>query len=384
MPTTQHALTVKHSVNGNGHQSHTLNGHAQAKTRPSWIESGNGVRAENVPGVYSSSYDLEVLAENGAIDAKEFKRFQQRTRLKTMYWRAYWTRGAIIEAGGRADFPNRAGAVIVFMHGWDGSGAIWENLPAQVCEAERDALVLVPDVNGFGRSPFLEPEQLEFNECNPKANMRAVEEWLALLRVLGGRRKAPVTFVGHSMSGAALFYLNEKLWEKHQVGRVAIAPALLPNDTLRKGFYRTLGLGIWATYQLQLNRLSETLSPMIVNRLIAGASKAVQSEHMRVFKQTSKSTLGHTFFAMGHAKQPPPRKQWERFSVVLGHDDRLVGLGAMLDTLVELGFNSRQVKVVFGDHYFLSVGRRSRPLHEVSRAIALEEIHNVVAQTRKA
>lgn len=352
-------------------------------TKPSWIEYGSTVRSESAYGVYSATYDLADIVESGAISAPEFKRFQTRTRLKTIYWRAYWTRGGIIGAGGRGDFLNKTGVVIVFMHGWDGNGAIWESIPAALCEAEHDALMLVPDVNGFDRSPFLKPERLEFDECNPQANMQAIEEWLRLLRVLGGRRKVPVVFVGHSMSGASLFYLRDKAWDKHRVGRVAIAPALLTNDTLRKGFYRTLGLGIWATYQLQIAKLSERLSPVIVNRLIAGASKAVQNEHARVFKQTSKSTLGHTFFAMGQAKRPKPRKHWDRFSVILGHADRLVGLGPMLTSLVELGFTSRQVKVVLGDHYFLSTSHQSRHLHEVSREIALEEIRQVISQSRR-
>ena len=163
----------------------------------------------------------------------------------------------------------------------------------------------------------------------------------------------------------------------------ALAPALLTNDVLRKGFCRALGVGIWAGQQLQLDRLTESLSHAIIAQLIPGASQAVQSEHERVFKRTAKSTLAHTFFAMGQAKRPVHGPKWERFAVLLGHADRLVGLGPMLSLLVDLGFNSRQIRVVLGDHYFFSVGRHSRRLHQANKQIVLEEIQALIAQCRK-
>ena len=171
--------------------------------------------------------------------------------------------------------------------------------------------------------------------------------------------------------------------EQHQIGRIALAPALLMNDLLRKSFYRTLGLGIFASQRLSLEQLTNSLSPMMINQLIAGASKSVQTTHQKVFKNTAKETLAFSFYAMGQAKLPSRNKSWNNFTVILGNSDRLVGLVPMLDLLSELGFNSRQVRAVFGDHYFFSVGQNSRKHHHEGREIAVEEICKMIATSRR-
>jgi len=353
------------------------------RNKPKWIDVSSPVRSERESGVYSAAYHLSDLGNRGSISKEDIKKFLRATRLKDFYWRAYWSRGDIIAAGGRDSILNKVDAVVVFLHGWDGSEAIWENLPTRLCSAEANILVLVPDVNGFGRSPFVNPDKVHFNHCDPSAGMRMVERWLQALGILGGRRYIPIVFVGHSMSGAALFYFRDRRWSQHRVGRCALAPALLMNDLLRKGFYRTLGAGIWAGARLQLERFSEMVSPLVINQLISGASKAVQAEHERIFKLTDQATLASTFYAMGQAKSPTRKVNWERFKVLLGHSDRLVGLDPMLELLAELGFRSRQIRVVLGDHYFFSVGQHSRRLHSEGREIALEEIQRLVRECRR-
>lgn len=351
--------------------------------KKNWIDYSSDVRSEKEKGVYSAEYTLQKLVVGGQINEEQLISFQKRTLLNDFYWRAYWRRGDIINAGGRSYLPQKVGAVVVLMHGWDGCGDIWENLPARVLSIEHNLLVLVPDVNGFLRSPFRFPDTLDVNHCSPAANMRAVEQWLQLLGILGGRRHTPIVLVGHSMSGAALFYFNESSWRKHTIGRLALAPALLMNDSLRKSFYRTLGFGIFASQKLSLEQLSNSLSPMVINQLIAGASKTVQATHKRVFKNTPKETLAFSFYAMGQAKTPSRNKSWKKFNVILGNGDRLVGLVPMLDLLAELGFRSRQIRTVLGDHYFFSVGQNSRKFHQEGREIALEEICNMVAACRR-
>ena len=347
-----------------------------------WIDISSQVRAEVEPGVYSASYTMRKMVKGGVISAQEFKKFQKKTLLDNLYWRAYWRRWDVIAAGGRTHLPRKVGAVVVFMHGWDGSGEIWENLPARVLGKEQNLLILVPDVNGFLRSPFQQPDEFGFKHCTPAADMRAIELWLELIGIFGGRRHTPVVFVGHSMSGAALFYLNKNRWQQHRIGRVALAPALLMNDALRKSFYRTLGLGIFASQKLSLEQITNKLSPVIINQLISGASKSVQATHKRVFKATAKETLSYTFYAMGRVKQPRHGKKWEDFMVILGHDDRLVGILPMLTLLAKFGFGSRQIRAVLGDHYFFSVGQHSRGLHQESREITLEEICRMVKACR--
>lgn len=351
--------------------------------KQTWIEMGSAVRSEPEQGIYSAAFYLKEIARKGGVKKEDWEKFRSKTGLDNFYWRAYWARRDVIAAGGRGQLPSAVDAVVVFLHGWDGCADIWENLPARLLGTEKNLLVLSPDVNGFSRSPFRHPEDLSYGKCDPAANMQAVEEWLYLLRILGGRRYTPIIFVGHSMSGAGLFYFDEGRWENHKIGRVALAPALLMNDLLRKGFYRALGLSIFASQKLQLEQVSNSISPVVVNQLISGASKAVQAIHEKVFKSTNKNTLSSTFYAMGRAELPARSKQWPHFKVLLGHEDRLVGLTPMLNLLVEMGINSRQVNVLLGDHYFFSVGRHSYDLHQEGREITMEEIIQMVRACRR-
>ena len=351
--------------------------------RKSWIDISPTLKAERVSGVYSASFDLNELTRRGAIKYEALESFKRVTKLENFSWRAMWTRGAVAKAGGRANFLSKARAVIIFVHGWDGSGAIWESLPAQVCAAENDCLILVPDVNGFGGSPFAHPDRLTPDQCNPQANMRALEKWLSTLKLLGARREYPTVFVGHSMGGATLFYLNERLWSGRTVGRYAVAPALLLNDITKKSFYRALGAGIFAGNILALDKLQNRIAPFIISHLIQGGSQAVLEEHKRIFKRTPKQTIARTFDAMGQAQRPKHSAEWQRFRVILGHSDRLVGIAAMLDLLASLGFTSRQVRVALGDHYFFSVSRKSQPLHRANHDIMFEDIRLLVAECAK-
>jgi pimeloyl-ACP methyl ester carboxylesterase len=349
----------------------------------SWLGMNTSVRREANKGVYSAEYTLKKLVHDELINTDQLIYFQKKTSLGDFYWRAYWRRGDVVKAGGREKLLQKVGAVVIFLHGWDGCGEIWEKLPARVLNEEPNILVLVPDVNGFFRSPFNNPDKLAFKHCTPVASMRAVEQWLKIIGILGGRRHVPIVLVGHSMSGAALFYFSEISWKQHPLGRVALAPALLMNDLLRKSFYRTLGFGIFASQKLSLEQLTNSLSPIVINQLITGASKVVQATHHKVFKHTTKKTLAFSFYAMGKAKLPPRNKGWKKFKVILGNNDRLVGLTPMLDLLAGLGFGSRQVRAVFGDHYFFSVGQNSRKHHHEGREIALEEICKMVATCRR-
>jgi pimeloyl-ACP methyl ester carboxylesterase len=233
-------------------------------------------------------------------------------------------------------------------------------------------------VNGFGGSPFAD-ELPPVEACDPAANMAAVEHWIELLRLRSSqratRRWRVITLVGHSMSGAALFYLDEPHWRQHEVARLAIAPALLVKDTLRQGFYKALGIGIWAGSTTDmLGWLKTKLAPSIVEILIGEASQAVKDEHTRMFNVTPNGVLAQTFFAMGAVPRQVKPRRWTHFRVVVGHKDRLVGIKPMLDLLEELGFTSDQLRTVLGDHYLFSVSNQSRRLHLPNREIVVDEI----------
>jgi len=341
-----------------------------------WVGGFKTSRQEGQDGVVSLSFDLSTLVEKGYLGKKALAQFKEATGLADFAWRVVYNRRSWGGPTARTQILSRAQGFVVFIHGWDGSGEIWESLPAMVCQKNPKLVAFVLDVNGFGGSPFIEAEMPRVVQCNPEACMRAVEKWIETMRLRGRERtKRVFTFVGHSMGGAALFYVNDKGWPENGCARCAVAPALLCNDTLRQGFYVGLGAGIGAGLQYSLlDKLKEKLAPWLIQELIGGASESVKAEHLRIFEKTSKGTLAQTFYALGQAEQPTQRRWWKNFRVILGHKDRLVGVAPMLSLLEELGFRTENIRVMLGDHYLFSAGLKTRRNHSENRDILLEEI----------
>jgi pimeloyl-ACP methyl ester carboxylesterase len=341
-----------------------------------WIGEYKTSRQEEQDGVVSLSFDLSTLVEKGYLGKRVFAQFKGATGLADFAWRVFYNRRSWGGPIARKEILSRAQGFVVFIHGWDGSSEIWESLPAMVCQKNPRLVAFVLDVNGFGGSPFIEAEMPKVAYCNPEGCMRAVEKWIEAMRLRGrARTKRIFTFVGHSMGGAALFYMNDKDWAENRYARCAVAPALLCNDTLRQGFYVSLGLGIGAGLQYALlDKLKEKLAPWLIKELISGASEAVKAEHLKIFEKTSKGTLAQTFYALGQAEEPRQRRRWKDFQVILGHKDRLVGVAPMLNLLEDLGFRSENIRVVLGDHYLFSAGRQTLRNHGENRDILVQEI----------
>ena len=351
-----------------------------------WVKEHKTLRQEKGEDVVSASYALNDLGQAGLIGPRRAARFRDQTSLTDFAWRVFWSKEAF-KWNHYEDAMRRARGFVLFMHGWDGSHAIWERIPAQVCAANPRLVALAPDVNGFNGSPFAS-DLPAMDACDPAANMAAVEHWVQLLKLRSSqratRRWRTIIFVGHSMSGASLFYLNESHWRQHETARLAIAPALLIKDTLRQSFYKALGLGIWAGSTTDmLGWLKTRVAPSIVEMLIGEASQAAKDEHTRIFNATPNGVLAQTLFAMGAIPREARAHNWKHFQVVLGHKDRLVGIKPMLDLLEDLGFTSDQVRVVLGDHYLFSASNQSRRLHLPNRKIVIQKILDLYEGCRR-
>jgi pimeloyl-ACP methyl ester carboxylesterase len=341
-----------------------------------WIEGFKTSRQEGQDGV-KLSFDLSTLVEKGYLGREAFAQFKEATGLADFTWRVVYNRRSWGGPFAPEEILGRAQGFVIFIHGWGGSGEIWEDLPAMVCQENPRLVAFVLDVNGFGGSPFIEADMPEVAHCNPEGCMWAVEKWIEIMKLKGreGARRV-FTFVGHAMGGAALFYMNDEDWFEDKYARCSVAPALLCNDTLRQGFYISLGMGIGAGLQYALlDKLKEKLlAPWLIKELLGGASEAVKAEHLRIFEKTHKGTLAQTFYALSLAEDPHRRQRWENFRVILGHKDRLVGVAPMLNLLEDLGFRSENIRVVMGDHYFFSVDPKTRQSQGENRDILLEEI----------
>jgi pimeloyl-ACP methyl ester carboxylesterase len=349
------------------------------RQRWAWVEGRGTVRPEEIPDVASAAFALSALADRGLLTTRQLADFQDATGLADLAWRAFWSQTALAEAGGNyRALLRRAQGFVIFMHGWNGSGEVWEHLPALTCAANPRLVALSPDLNGFGGSPFL-AEVPAVEQCDPPAVMQSVTYWVNMLGLRSSararRRRRVITFVGHSMGGAALFYFQEQGWHANEFVRCAVAPALLVDEELRQGFYRALGVGLWTGKPAEaLENIKARLTPRVVENLVADASATTRAVHSRIFETTPKGTLAQTFYAMGLVPHEFERKRWRNFRVILARDDRMMDVSQMLHVLDELGLASNQIQVVWGNHYLYSVGDRSHRIHLRNREIVLGEI----------
>ncbi len=313
-----------------------------------------------------------LVRQNLGIDRARLELFWQQTGLLDLYsWASYYkfpdghtTLGkALVEADG----------YVFFLHGWDGSHRIWENLPVWLTATHKRIVCFNLDVNGFGLSPFIN-DTPEAELCTPAALIQAIELWLRLLDLWPTphrQRKPFYLFVGHSMGAAALFYTSESGWHNDAYGFYALAPALCCNDIQRRAFFKTLGTSIRIP---SFAAVKNALAPHIMEILAAGASPEVKKEHVRVFASTPFGTLAQTLYVLGARPTRPRRADWSRFRVALGDKDRLVGLDNMLYLLDEFGLAAGQIRVTSGDHYFFSYGDGSPPAHRDNREAVLEDL----------
>ena len=351
-------------------------GRKKRQGRWDWLKSPSTKRQEAPRWVTSQLHSLGQIAASGFISPKALSSFQDETGLADFAWRVYYHRRPQGRALSIPDLMAGAQGYVILMHGWDGSHAIWEDLPAQVCQANPRLVCFALDVNGFGGSPFCEAESPPLKLCGPHGTMQAVERWLDLLKIhRRGPQRQIFTFVGHSMSGAALFHKAIQGWEENRYNLLALTPAMLHKDTVKKAFYRTMGRSIGTGLKFGfLDRFKDRLAMPIIELLASNASRFVKKEHVRIFERTAKGTLARTFFALGLAAETPPPRDYCNTYVMLGHKDRLVALGPTLDLMESMGLSSQNIQVMLGDHYFFSISQQSRRLHAFNRAELLRHI----------
>lgn len=358
--------------------------------RRRWAWAG-GMRTSpetTIPDVESADYALSSLADQGLLTTRHLADFQDATGLADLAWRVSWNRMALDEAGGDLrSLLRRTHGFVIFMHGWSGSGSVWEHLPALICAANPRLIALTPDLNGFGDSPFL-AEVPPVERCDPYAVMKVVTYWVEMLGLRSSdrarQRRKVITFVGHSMGGAALFYLQEQGWHENEFARCAVAPTLLVDHDLRQGFYRALGVNTWTKKPME--ELKAWLTPRVLENLLGAVGETACAEHLRVFESTPKGTLAQTFYAMVTPLRELDLKRWPNFRVVLAHDDRILNVSYMLRLLDDLGLAANQIQVVKGDHYLFSASNERRRISWRNREIVLGEIlylHEICRERQK-
>ncbi len=331
-------------------------------------------------GTYTADYTVRGLIERGFLDADEGHSFLGKAGLDDFGWHLVWPEDFETPDEMLVNVIENAQGYAIFVHGWTGNRHIWEELPGQVVQANRRLVGISVDHNGFGMSPFSDRTPT-LDSCNPPAAMHTLQDWVELMhlrRQPGQRERKVLNFVGHSMGGATLFYMDPLRWNFGESTRYALAPALLLEDDMHRAFYSTLGFGIGILQRLPVLEIVERfVKPTVVNTLCAGSSELVKELHRQQYDETARGITGATFLAMGRLKNDEIARSWELCRVMLGHRDVLVGLIQMMDLLHRYEFPAANIRVVAGTHYMFSVDNNdmtSAFQHVQNRKLVVEDI----------
>jgi pimeloyl-ACP methyl ester carboxylesterase len=332
---------------------------SQQSSHLAWTKGYQNRKEGDVKNTYVAEYLLSDLMQKGFIDRKEGQSFLDEAGLIDFRWEITWPEDFEMPDEMLPDRLNNVQGYVVWVHGWTGNLLIWEDMPERVVSANRRLVSIAIDHNGFGASVFAD-QTPDLDKCNPPAAMRTLQKFVDLIKIRrqpGQTGNKVINFVGHSMGGATLFYLNPMLWNFGEVTRFAVAPALLLEDEGHKAFYQTLGLGIGILQRLPALEVFERfIKPSVLKTLTAGSSHEVRHIHDKQYNDTPRGITGATFMAMGRLNDYEIAHDFDLTQVMLGHRDPLVGLIPMMDLLGKLEFPAINIHVVPGTHYMFSVG----------------------------
>jgi pimeloyl-ACP methyl ester carboxylesterase len=335
---------------------------SQLHPHMSWVAGYMRRSIGSVPNTYTAEYRLTDLMRKGYIDRRDGQSFLVQAGLTDFHWEVTWPEDFEMPDEMLVDRIANVQGYVVFVHGWTGNLQIWEDLPGMVVSRNRQLVSIAIDHNGFGLSVF-EDLTPSMDVCNPPAAMRTLQAFVDLIcirRQPGQTRTKVINFVGHSMGGATLFYMNPMQWNYGEVTRFALAPALLLEDEAHRAFYQTLGLGIGILQRLPVLEIVERfIKPSVLGVLASGATNRVKEIHSRQYGETARGITGATFMAMGRLNDYEIPHDFGLMSVMLGHRDPLVGLIPMMDLLGKLEFPASNIHVVPGTHYMFSIGNET-------------------------
>lgn len=346
----------------------------------SWVRGYTRRDSGVIPNTYTANYTLKDLMQKGYIDEEEGQKMLDDSGLVDFAWKIHWPEDFETPDEYLEQRIRDVQGYVVFVHGWTGNNTIWEELPGMVTMANRRLISFSVDHNGFGFTKFKDTYPA-LDLCNPPAAMRTIQRWIDLIKIRrqpGENARKVINFVGHSMGGATLFYLDPMKWSYGEATCYALAPALLLEDDMHRAFYTTLGIGIGLLQVVRWFEFVERfLKPTVINTLAGGASEFVKGVHAFQYDKTPRGTTGATFIAMGQLNNTEIAHNFELFRVMLGHRDRLVGLIPMMDLLCKIEFPAGNVRVVPGTHYMFSISNEDSTAayqHVQNRELVVEDI----------
>lgn len=349
----------------------------QTNSHLAWVKGYLQRSVGDIPGTYVAYYRLSDLVNRGFISAADGRGLLMDSGLVDLFWQVMWAEDYETPDEELPDRVDDVQGYIVCLHGWTGNHLIFESIPGLLVTSNRRLVAISVDHNGFGESKFVD-DTPSLERCSPPATMRVIERLIDMLKIRrqpGQSNVKVVNFVGHSMGGAALFYLNPINWRFAEETRLALAPALLMDDEVKRIFFTGIGIGISIVNRLHVFEIVErAIKPNMIEAVCAGASGFVRRLHDYQYDKTPRGTIASTFMAMGLLNNREIPRRWDLFRVMLGHRDTLVGLVPMMDMLSRLEFPAANMRVVAGSHYMFSVGPEAVYQHAQNRELVVRDI----------
>jgi len=236
----------------------------------------------------------------------------------------------------------RAAEACVLVHGYSGTREVWTTVAPALCRDNAQAVVITPDLHGFGETQFNgvpTPEQVELSSMGKSAEG---------LRALLGLGEMPVALVGHSMGATSLLALTDEDIGPH-VSRVLINPVLVSHNARLARTMRRLA------------RATSVFSrvPWLRKTIVNWAAKndpnlVILSEEMReLFRTESLRMPGPVYARLLSAfrKSPPKIGRQRRLAILACLDDSWIDEPDLDRVAAELGLGAAQIhRVASGGH----------------------------------
>ena len=306
----------------------------------SWVAGAH--RVETIAAdIARADYRLGDLAARGLLDAGEARALLAERGLADLGF-TVWASAVRL---GPIDDPRllaRAAEVAMLLHGWSNTREVWRGVSAAVCRDNAQAVVITPDLHGFGETGFAgvpAPDQVELGAMARTA--------FGLRRVLG-LADVPLALVGHSMAATSLLTLADADLGSH-VSRVLVNPVLVSHDLrIRKrlrGFARaSRTIGRLGPVRRAIVRLLASRDPNLVP-LTADARAEFVAESLRMPGPVFARVLS------AFSAAPPRFGRQRRLAVFTCLDDDWVDQDALDRAAADLGIEPAQIhRAATGGH----------------------------------
>ena len=238
----------------------------------------------------------------------------------------------------------RATSVVVLMHGWAARRDVWQHAAPAIARDDAQAIVIAPDLGGFGDSRFAATPTYE--QLAPAALRRAALGLVSLLRL----DHLPTVLVGHSVAATSLLTVSDRDLGA-QVSRVAISPVLPAYSEeyrarVSSGVRLAKTVGRFAPIRrMLLERLARDAPS--VRELTADVRRQMADEALAIpgtaFAETFQAVLDTPRFERG---------PHHRLLLLIGDNDPLVSEPALEAAVRDLGTTPVQlVRLATGGHH---------------------------------